>query len=95
MTSAAAVTSRPIQNRFSKSSLPIWKSSYDDPAVEKALPDVVPVAKQQLGDMIVRPQVTNYNAASQQLQTEIQRALLGKKSPQQALDDAAKAFATS
>jgi multiple sugar transport system substrate-binding protein len=89
------LTSQRIQNRFSKSSLPIWKSSYDDAAVERALPDVVPVAKQQLGDMIVRPQVTNYNAASQQLQTEIQRALLGKKSPQQALDDAAKAFATS
>jgi multiple sugar transport system substrate-binding protein len=89
------LTSQSIQNRFSKSSLPIWKSSYDDPAVERALPDVVPVARQQLGDMILRPEVTNYNAASQQLQVEIQRALLGKKSPQQALDDAAKAFGSS
>jgi multiple sugar transport system substrate-binding protein len=59
------------------------------------LPDVVPVAKQQLGDMILRPEVTNYNAASQQLQVEIQKALLGKKSSQQALDDAAKAFSSS
>jgi multiple sugar transport system substrate-binding protein len=89
------LTSQSIQNRFSKSSLPIWKSSYDDPAVEKVLPDVVPVAKEQLGDMILRPEVTNYNAASQQLQVEIQKALLGKKSSQQALDDAAKAFTSS
>ena len=89
------ITSQSIQNRFSKSSLPIWKSSYDDPAVEKVLPDVVPVAKQQLGDMILRPEVTNYNAASQQLQVEIQKALLGKKSSQQALNDAAKAFSSS
>jgi multiple sugar transport system substrate-binding protein len=89
------LTSQSIQNRFSKSSLPIWKSSYDDPAVEKVLPDVVPVAKEQLGDMILRPEVTNYNAASQQLQVEIQKALLGKKSTQQALDDAAKAFTSS
>ena len=86
------LTSQPIQNRFSKSSLPIWRSSYDQPIVEKANPLVVPVAKTQLGDMILRPQVTNYNAASQQLQVEIQNALLGKKSPQQALNDAAKAF---
>jgi multiple sugar transport system substrate-binding protein len=89
------LTGQRIQNRFSKSSLPIWKSSYDDPAVVKALPDVVPVAKEQLGDMILRPEVTNYNAASQQLQVEIQNALLGKKSSQQALDDAAKAFSSS
>jgi multiple sugar transport system substrate-binding protein len=89
------ITSQRIQNRFSKSSLPIWKSSYDDPAVVKVLPDVVPVAKEQLGDMILRPQVTNYNSASQQLQVEIQNALLGKKSAQQALDDAAKAFTSS
>ena len=45
-------------------------------------------------DMILRPQVPNYNSASQQLQVEIQNALLGKKDAQQALNDAAKAFAT-
>jgi multiple sugar transport system substrate-binding protein len=35
--------------------------------------------------------VPNYNTVSQAIQVELQNALLGKKSPQQALDDAVKA----
>ena len=68
---------------------PVWKSSYDNPAVVKTNPAVVPQAKKQLGDLILRPQVESYNAISQALQAEIQNALLGDKTPQQALDDAA------
>jgi multiple sugar transport system substrate-binding protein len=83
------LTSQPVQNKYALSSLPVWQSSYDDPEVIKTNPAVVPVAKKQLGDMILRPQVTNYNAMSQALQAEIQNALLGRKSAQQALDDAA------
>jgi multiple sugar transport system substrate-binding protein len=71
------------------SSLPVWKTSYEDPEVVKANPAVVPVAKKQLDDLILRPQVTNYNAMSLALQAEIQNALLGNKSAQQALNDAA------
>jgi multiple sugar transport system substrate-binding protein len=52
----------------------------------------VSVAKTQLPNMILRPQVTNYNAASQALQVQIQNALLGKKTPQEALNAAASAF---
>ena len=71
------------------SSLPIWASSYEDPAVIKAAgKELVDVAKTQLDDMILRPQVVNYNADSASLQVEIQNALLGKKDPQTALDDA-------
>jgi multiple sugar transport system substrate-binding protein len=89
------LTSKSTQDDFAKSSLPIWKSSYDEAKVQQAGgPKVVATAKTQLPDMILRPQVPNYNSASQQLQVEIQNALLGKKSAQQALDDAAKAFAT-
>ena len=47
------------------------------------------LAKQQLGDLILRPQVAGYNAVSQALQAELQSALLGDKDPQRALDDAA------
>jgi multiple sugar transport system substrate-binding protein len=83
------LTSQPVQNTYALSSLPVWKSSYDDPAVIKTNPVVVPQAKKQLGDLILRPQVKNYNAMSQVLQAELQGALLGQKSPQQALDDAA------
>ena len=56
------------------------------------LPEVVAVAKTQLNDMILRPQVPAYNEASAALQLEIQNALAGTKSPQQALDDAAQAW---
>jgi multiple sugar transport system substrate-binding protein len=83
------LTSKPVQDKYALSSLPVWKASYDDPAVIKTNPAVVPQAKKQLGDLILRPQVKNYNGISQALQAEIQNVLLDKKSAQQALDDAA------
>jgi multiple sugar transport system substrate-binding protein len=87
------ITSQPAQNGYVKDSLPIWSASYDDPAVVKAAgQQLVSVAKTELPDMILRPQVTNYNAASQALQVQIQNALLGRKSPQDALNAAASAF---
>jgi multiple sugar transport system substrate-binding protein len=87
------ITSQPVQDQYVKDSLPIWASSYSDPAVMRgAGSQLVSVAKTELPDMIVRPQVTNYNAASQALQVQIQNALLGRKSPQDALNAAAAAF---
>ena len=87
------MTSQKIQNQYAKLSLPIWKSSYDQEEVIQALPQVVPIAKEQLNDMILRPVVTNYNDVSHTLQVEIQQALTGEKSPKQALDDAANSVA--
>jgi multiple sugar transport system substrate-binding protein len=90
------ITSQPAQNGYVKDSLPIWAASYNEAAVVKAAgAQLVSVAKTQLPDMILRPQVTNYNAASQELQVQIQRALLGKASPQSALNTAAGAFASA
>jgi multiple sugar transport system substrate-binding protein len=87
------ITSQPTQNGYVKDSLPIWAPSYDNPQVVKdAGSQLVSVAKTQLPNMILRPQVTNYNAASQALQVQIQNALLGKKTPQEALNAAASAF---
>ena len=58
-----------MQNQYVADSLPIWSASYTDPAVvKKAGKQLVSVAKTQLPNMILRPQVTNYNAASQALQ---------------------------
>ncbi len=88
------LTSQPVQDKYAVSSLPVWEASYTDPAVIKTNPDVVPQAKKQLADMILRPQVKKYNSVSQVLQAEIQNALLKKKSSQQALDDAASKAAT-
>ena len=90
------ISSQPVQNSFAVDSLPIWSASYTDPAVIKAgSPQLVSTAKTQLPDMILRPQVVNYNSASAELQVQIQKALLGKTSPQAALDTAAKAFTSS
>jgi multiple sugar transport system substrate-binding protein len=90
------ITSQPTQNNYVADSLPIWSSSYRDPQViSTAGSQLVSVAKTQLPNMILRPQVTNYNAASQELQVQIQRALLGKASPQSALNSAVGAFETA
>ncbi|WP_204342162.1 extracellular solute-binding protein [Micromonospora terminaliae] len=84
------ITSAEVQNKYAKSSLPCWTKSYDDPAVASTLPQVVPVAKKQLADLIARPQVPRYNEISQLLQAELQNALLNRKPPKKALDDAAE-----
>ena len=86
------MTSQKVQDQFAAHSLPIWKSSYDEPQVVSTLPEVVAVAKTQLNNMILRPQVPSYNEASAALQLEIQNALTGAKTPKQALDDAAAAW---
>lgn len=83
------LTSQKIQSQYAKLSLPIWESSYSDPAVVNILPEVVAVAKTQLTDMILRPQVPSYNQASQIIQAAIQKALTTSTTPKQALDDAA------
>ncbi len=88
------LTSQPVQNTFSKSSLPVWKSSYDDPQVQQTNPATVAAAKKELNELILRPTVASYNAISQQVQVELVKALSGGgkgKPAQQALDDAAKA----
>ena len=90
------ITGQSTQNDYVKDSLPIWAASYNDPKVLKtAGKQLVSVARTQLPDMILRPQVTDYNAASQALQVQIQDALLGHKTAQDALNSAASAFASS
>jgi multiple sugar transport system substrate-binding protein len=89
------ITAQTTQNGYVKDSLPIWSASYTDPKVISAAgSQLVSVAKTQLPNMILRPQVANYNAASQALQVQLQDALLGHKSPQDALNSAASAFSS-
>jgi len=85
------LSSKPVQEQYVADSLPIWVASYQDPAVIKSAPDVVAAAKVQLANMTNRPEVPAYNTISQLLQAELQKALLGKKPAQQALNDAATA----
>ena len=83
------LTSAEVQNKYAKSSLPIWAKSYDDSQVLSTSPQMVPAAKKELANLISRPQVPRYNEISSLLQAELQNALLGKKTPEQALADAA------
>ncbi len=88
------ITSEDQLDLYAGDALPIWKASYSKPEVTAKAPKMLPVAAKQLDDLILRPQVANYNAVSQLIQAELQNALLGKKSAQQALDDAVSASAS-
>ena len=90
------ITSQPVQDQHATVSLPIWAASYTDPAVIKSAGSNSSSRspRPSFPNLILRPQVTNYNAASQALQVQIQEALLGKKSPQAALNAAASQFSS-
>jgi multiple sugar transport system substrate-binding protein len=85
------MTSQNVQEQFVTSNMTNWKSSYTNTAVTTSNPDVFKAAGVAYDSMILRPPVPNYNSVSQILQVELQNALLGKKTPQQAMDDAVAA----
>jgi multiple sugar transport system substrate-binding protein len=76
------------QSLHADNSLPVWKSAYT-PALAKGREQLVQADQAVYGNLIGRPAVSSYNAVSQVLQEALQEALLGKKSPQAALDQAA------
>jgi multiple sugar transport system substrate-binding protein len=84
------MTSQKVQNDYAKLSLPIWSSSYDDPAVTKGQEELIAAAKSSLAAMYPRPTTPKYQELSSALQQAIQEALLGQSSPQDALKTAAE-----
>ena len=84
------MTSQATQNAYAKLSLPIWTSSYDDPAVSEGQEDMIAAAKVALGAMYPRPTTPKYQELSTALQTAIQEALLGQSKPEDALNAAAE-----
>jgi multiple sugar transport system substrate-binding protein len=85
------LTSQPTQEKYIKSGASNWKASFEKPEVVATNKPVFDAYRTALQSTILRPPVPGYNNISQTLQVEIQNALLGKKSPQQALDDAVAA----
>lgn len=79
------MTSQQTQNAYAKLSLPIWTSSYDDPAVTTGQEELVAAAKTSLAAMYPRPTTPKYNELSALLQVAIQEALLGANTPVDAL----------
>ena len=84
------MTSQPTQNAYAKLSLPIWASSYEDPAVTKGQEELIAAAKVGLAVMYPRPTTPKYQEISVALQQAIQEALLGQSSPEDALKTAAE-----
>ena len=83
------MTSQKVQNAYAKLSLPIWASSYDDPAVTKGQESLVAAAKTALPLMFPRPTTPNYQELSNALQVGIQQAILESETPEEALKSAA------
>ncbi|CAN7722260.1 extracellular solute-binding protein [Phyllobacterium sp. LjRoot231] len=84
----AFMTSQATQNQYAKLSLPIWASSYDDPAVSKNQEELIAAAKVSLAAMYPRPTTPKYQELSTGLQQAIQEALLGRAAPEDALKTA-------
>lgn len=84
------LTSQPVQNKYAKLSLPIWASSYDDPAITAGQEELIAAAKVGLAAMYPRPTTPKYQELSVALQQAIQEALLGQSSPEDALAAAAE-----
>ncbi|WP_019172540.1 extracellular solute-binding protein [Pseudaminobacter salicylatoxidans] len=84
------MTSQATQNAYAKLSLPIWTSSYEDPAVAEGQEDMIAAAKVALAAMYPRPTTPKYQELSTALQLAIQEALLGQATPEDALNTAAE-----
>lgn len=84
------LASQDNQNKYAKLSLPIWKSSYTDPAVTTGQEAIVAAADVGIAAMTPRPTVARYAEMSAVLQTAIQNALLGNATPEEALNAAAQ-----
>jgi len=82
------MTSQPVQNKYAQLSLPIWKSSYDDPAVAKGQESLMAAAKVSIGRMFPRPTTPSYQELSSILQKKLQEVLLGKAKPEEAMQAA-------
>ena len=86
---ALFVSSQAIQEEYHASFLPMWISSFDKPELSADAPDLWAAAKAAYAGMINRPAVPFFTAFANEIDTGIHEALLGQKTPKQALDDVA------
>ncbi|HCB0229171.1 MULTISPECIES: extracellular solute-binding protein [Klebsiella pneumoniae complex] len=79
------LTSQPVQDKYAKLSLPVWKASYQDPAVAKGQESLIAAADKSLNVMLSRPETADYSRLSNSLQQQLQSVLQGKATPDVAL----------
>lgn len=81
------ISSKPVQAQYSANALPMWKSLYTDEAViEAGGKEVVEASLTQYEYIKNRPMVPYYNELSTDMQTAVQNVLLGKDTPENALN---------
>ncbi len=82
------LTSKELQDTYSNLQMPVWSASYDDPVIIEGREELAGAAKLAFDVMNARPSVPNYQEASAIMQADIQSALLGDISAEDALNDA-------
>lgn len=87
------MTSQPVQNKYATLSLPIWKSSYQDPAVSKNQESLIAAADKSLNVMLSRPETADYSRLSNTLQQQLQQVLVGSATPEAAIQAVDKSAA--
>jgi multiple sugar transport system substrate-binding protein len=91
------LSSQDVQKRYSQNALPIWTSLFSDPELQEMQPDVakeqnfIEVSQEQYKYIRNRPIVPFYSETSEIVAREVQAALSGNKTPEQALADAEQA----
>ena len=83
------ISSPEVEIEYAQRAFPVWRSAFDDPRVKEAQPEAYELSVEQFKYIVNRPIVPFYTETSRILARETQAALLGMKTPQQALDDAA------
>lgn len=84
------LTSPEIEAKYAGSSPSIWKSFYEDAAKTKpANAELIAAEAASFNALFSRPQVVGYQQFSANLQKALQQALLGKATPEDALNAAA------
>lgn len=92
------LSSKDVQKRYSQNALPIWKSLFDDPELPDMQSEIaqeqdfIQVSKDQYEYLKNRPLVPFYSESSEILAREVQAALSGQKTPEEALADAESAM---
>ncbi|MEK6305134.1 MAG: extracellular solute-binding protein [Pantoea dispersa] len=87
------MTSQPVQNKYATLSLPIWKSSNQDPAVSKNQESLIAAADKSLNVMLSRPETADYSRLSNTLQQQLQQVLVGSATPEAAMQAVDKSAA--
>jgi multiple sugar transport system substrate-binding protein len=82
------LTSKDVQKRYAAHVTPLWTSLASDPELLAAQPVLLDMFAKQWPYAHVRPKVPYYLEMSQALQVALQEALVGAKTPQEALDGA-------